>query len=257
MSNDIGTVYDDKFYHGQRGRSASSARVVIPVIKDLIGPRSVLDVGCGIGTWVGAWHESGLDDVLGVDGDYVDRTLLECPNEKFQSHDLNSPLGLGRRFDLVTCLEVAEHLPHEAASILIDSLIRHGDVVVFSAAVPRQGGTHHVNEQWPSYWVAIFGRSGYKPFDLIRPQIWYEDQVEWWYRQNILVFANDDAAERLNLRHTDGPLDIIHPAFFEAATIPVPLTTQLWTKIKTGGTSFVARTPIGTPLRRLKRALSS
>jgi SAM-dependent methyltransferase len=256
MSDDASIVYDNKFYEGQRNRSAASARVVIPVMVDLVHPHSVLDVGCGVGTWVGAWRDAGLQDVLGVDGDYIDRGMLDCPNENFQSHDLTSPLEIGRRFDLVTCLEVAEHLPPNDASTLVDSLVRHGDVVAFSAAVPRQGGTHHVNEQWPSYWAAIFARSAFTPFDLIRSRIWNDDQVEWWYRQNILVFASHDAAERLSFKCTGGPLDIVHPAFFEAATAPVPLRTQVRTKISTGGLDLVKRTPLATPLRKLRHSLT-
>lgn len=256
MSNNATTVYNDNFYRGQRERSAASAEVVIPIVRRLVEPMSVLDVGCGVGTWVDSWHKAGLADVLGVDGEYVDRSLLQCSPEQFQSHDLKTPLLVGRRFDLVTCLEVAEHLPSGYAATLIESLVRHSDVVMFSAAVPRQGGTHHVNEQWPSYWAALFEKHNYKPYDAIRPEIWYEDDVEWWYRQNIILFASESAASRLGLQTGRAPLDIVHPEFLKIATDPVTLKTQLWERVKGGGKRIVANTPAEKHLRKLKGALT-
>ncbi|WP_060937670.1 methyltransferase domain-containing protein [Mycolicibacterium chlorophenolicum] len=253
MSGNKDVFYDQKFYEGQRANSSASAHLVIPLVKDIVDPRSVLDVGCGVGTWINAWLQAGVEDALGVDGDYVDRNLLQCPADKFVSHDLNAPLSLARRFDLVTCLEVAEHLPDYSAPTLVKSLIQHGDVVMFSAAVPNQGGTHHVNEQWPSYWVALFDTHGFNPYDLIRPRIWFNDRIEWWYRQNILIFANEDAASRLDLASSEAPIDIAHPAFVEAATRAVPLSTQVKERLREGGKRLLADTPVERPLRRLAK----
>lgn len=240
MAKATKVVYDESFYEDQRTRSAGSARIVIPIVQEIVHPQSVLDVGCGVGTWVGAWLDAGLSDVRGVDGEYVQRSMLVCPDSNFYSHDLNSELNFQRKFDLVTCLEVAEHLNSASASVLINSLTRHSDVVMFSAAIPRQGGTHHVNEQWPSYWVKIFEASGYQPFDIIRSQIWDNSDVEWWYRQNILLFASAEAARRYNLHPNSGPIDIVHPALFESFSTPkVQLLAQ---RVK----SIAARMGLGT-----------
>jgi SAM-dependent methyltransferase len=155
----------------------------------------VLDVGCGVGGWVATWLGSGAD-AIGVDGDYVPRDQLCIPDDRFISHDLSTPLDLGRRFDLVTCLEVAEHLPPEAAATIVDSLCRHADVIVFSAAIPGQGGTGHINERWPSFWAELFATHGYRPHDLLRSRLWWDTRCEWWYRQNVLVFAADEVAHK-------------------------------------------------------------
>ena len=63
---------------------------------------------------------------------------------------------------------------------------------MFSAATPNQGGTEHINEQWQSYWAEIFIEQSYYPFDIIRPFIFGNEQVEWWYQQNIMLYINDD-----------------------------------------------------------------
>jgi cyclopropane fatty-acyl-phospholipid synthase-like methyltransferase len=154
-----------------------------------IPARSVIDVGCGQGTWLAVFREHGLEDVWGVDGDHVDRGQLEIPAEQFQAADLTHPLTVNRRFDLVVSLEVAEHLPAGCADDFIESLTRLGPAVLFSAAIPYQGGACHVNEQWPSYWTKRFQDRGYEPVDCLRRHVWEDARVEWWYAQNVLLYA--------------------------------------------------------------------
>src|SRR5215204_3564872 len=116
------TPYDAAFYDGHADGSLRSARAVLPVVRDLVQPRSVLDVGCGIGAWLKAWEELGVADVFGIDGDYVDRSKLLIAADKFRPTDLASPAPLGRTFDLASCLEVGEHLPARSAAGLVKLL---------------------------------------------------------------------------------------------------------------------------------------
>ncbi len=206
------SAYDRGFYESQAGESKSSAQVVVPLVLDLLPTESVLDVGGGVGTWGAAFLSNGVDDVTCVDGDYVDRKQLLVPTERFHAHDLERPLDLERQFGLVTCLEVAEHLPAGAAPVLVSSLARHSDLIMFSAGIPFQGGTNHVNEQWPSYWVRQFADRGFEVFDILRPRLWPDRRVAFWYRQNLLVFARGVVAEQVRaLPLVSPPIDIVHP----------------------------------------------
>lgn len=209
-----GAGYTRGFYDAFSSGSRSSAQTVVPIVLDLVGGvRSVLDVGCGIGTWLSAFAEHGVGDLLGVDGEYVDRSQLLVPAEWFAAHDLSVPLALGRTFDLVTSLEVAEHLESSTAGTFVGSLCAHAsEAVLFSAAAPGQGGRHHVNEQWPSYWVRLFSAHGFEPFDVVRPRIWDDQSVEWWYRQNTLLFACGEVAGRLRALDDVRLVDVVHPA---------------------------------------------
>ncbi len=129
--------------------------------------------------------------ILGTDGDHVPRDMLQIPKHSFRAEDLAKPFErTDLQADLVISLEVAEHLPDTAADNFVHRLCAHGDVVLFSAAVPGQGGTHHVNEQWPDYWAAKFAARGYRVIDALRPALWADGDVKWWYRQNLLMFAN-------------------------------------------------------------------
>jgi SAM-dependent methyltransferase len=211
------TLYNPEFYNWQAAGSAASARVIVPMLTALIHPSSVLDVGCGVGGWVGTWLDSGAD-AIGVDGDYVPRDQLCIPADRFIDRDLSAPLELGRRFDLVTCLEVVEHLPEQAAPTIVDSLCRHADVIAFSAAVPGQGGTGHVNERWPTFWAKLFADRGYRPYDLLRSRLWWDQRCEWWYRQNLLLYATEEVAHEHGWSEPTGPLDLVHPELFVLRT---------------------------------------
>jgi 2-polyprenyl-3-methyl-5-hydroxy-6-metoxy-1,4-benzoquinol methylase len=140
-------LYRPEFFDYIERGSLRSAATVIPIIRSLARVESVLDIGCGRGAWLSEWRRQGVGDVAGADGSYVDQASLAIPVEQFIATDLSQPIDLRRRFDLVQCLEVAEHLPADSADTLVDSLVRHGSVILFSAAVPGQGGEHHVNEQ--------------------------------------------------------------------------------------------------------------
>lgn len=212
--------YDPVFFEDHAAGSRNSAAVVVPLVNKLVQPKSVLDVGCGVGTWLAEWAGQGVTDHLGLDGDYVDRTALQIPATTFRSADLRSPFSLGRQFDLVESLEVAEHLDESCADSFVRSLASHADTVLFSAAIPGQGGRHHVNEQWPSYWVPKFSRYGLDVFDIIRPIIWTDRRIEYWYRQNILLFS-----KRTDFNGCDTRIDVVHPDYWEAR-INGPLTLR-------------------------------
>jgi hypothetical protein len=141
---------------------------------------------------------AGIEDIFGLDGEYVDQDRLLFPRDKFRATDLTKPFDLGRRFDLVQSLEVAEHLPVAAADGYVASLVRHGPLVLFSAAPPGQGGEHHVNEQPPSYWREKFARHDYRPVDFLRSRIAGEKEIAPWYRYNLLFYVHRDTFDSLS-----------------------------------------------------------
>ena len=208
------TKYDTKFYQHFRDLSYSSAREVVPLILRLMPVTSVCDVGCGDGTWLRVFRDEGVTDVLGIDGEYVTRDLLQIPVANFQPMDLGQEVRLQRSFDLVISLEVAEHLSEGRAVGFVEDLTRLAPVVLFSAAIPGQGGTDHVNEQWQTYWTAIFSDHDYIVCDVIRPKIWWNRRIAYWYRQNTLVFCNQRSLQtipELALSPHSLRLSLVHP----------------------------------------------
>ncbi len=219
-ANGAAAIYSRQFYMDIHLGAYRSAKEVVPSVLELLRPRSVVDVGCGIGSWLAVFREHGITDVLGLDGANVDLGLLQIPREQFLAADLAQPLHLDRQFDLAMALEVAEHLAEDRAATFIASLVKLAPVVLFSAAVPNQGGHHHVNEQWPGYWVNHFARHGYLVLDCLRDKVWLNDRVDWWYSQNMLLFCSPQAlvhSARLQreLAFTQAPrLSMVHPKMF-------------------------------------------
>ena len=247
-----GHTYSPAFYEQQIDGSIRSARRVLPHVIDIVSPKSIVDVGCGVGTWLAAARELGIEDVLGVDGAYVDRRMLRIPQECFHVADLTQPLSIGRTFDVALCLEVGEHLPMHAADQLVSSLTRLAPAVLYSAAIPRQGGENHINEQWQTWWVERFRCHGYFAVDCIRPRIWNDNQVEWWYVQNTLLMVNEDTlraspALTAELQRSTGMYALVHPRAYlnrlEAADTLRPRGLREWAA---AGPSLAAAT-----LRRL------
>lgn len=210
--------YTSHFFAATGRGSNQSAQIVVPMIMNLVEPKSVVDVGCGTAGWLLAFRHAGVTDVLGIDGDWVPTNQLQIPDHQFAKADLTQPLRLGRTFDLVLSLEVAEHLPTSVADEFVSSLTQLAPSVLFSAAIPYQGGTGHINEQWPSYWCRKFEEHGFVAIDCMRPRLWSDARVESYYAQNMFLFVRRDrlhgsiglraesAASRLQ------PVDVVHPS---------------------------------------------
>jgi len=65
--------YSKDFFHEQKKGSLRSAKEVVPLVMDLIKPKSVIDVGCGIGAWLSVFREYGISDILEVNREWVDK----------------------------------------------------------------------------------------------------------------------------------------------------------------------------------------
>ena len=189
-------AYDSSFFAYVNSGSLVSAKNMLPILLKHIPINSVLDVGCGQGAWLSIWRALGVKDVIGIDGDYIDRQHLLVPQTMFRSIDLRKNFEIGRKFDLVQSLEVAEHLSIDSASQFVENLCRHGDLVLFSAAPPGQGGHDHVNEQPYEYWRELFSRHDYLAFDFIRPLLADNFEIEPWYRFNVFLYAPKERAHQ-------------------------------------------------------------
>jgi SAM-dependent methyltransferase len=209
--------YDAEFFRWQSDGSRRSADAIVPIVASLLKPRSVIDVGCGIGTWAAAFSEAGVEDVTGIDGDYVDQTQLQIPRDQFQTADLTRPLRLERRFDLAVSLEVAEHLPPERGESFVGDLVALAPAVLFSAAVPGQGGTNHLNERWQDEWEEMFAAHDYRAVDVVRPAVWANPAVEPWYSQNTLLYL----APEVSIQERPGITDAAHASIQEPRGIPI------------------------------------
>ena len=144
-------------------------------------------MGSGIGLW-GSYFLKHEIDYLALDGDWIEEEKLLIPKDMFRKVDLTKKLDLDQMYDIVLCLEVAEHIDNKFSDTFVDNITRHGETIIFSAAIPGQGGFRHVNEQFQSYWIKKFEDRGYMFLDVLRPLIWMNQNVRYYYQQNIMTF---------------------------------------------------------------------
>jgi SAM-dependent methyltransferase len=216
--------YTANFYQTYLEESRGSARSLLPHVMRMFGPSSVIDIGCGVGTWLSVFHELGVTETLGVDGSYVNTSQLLIDRDHFRSHDLSQPLRLDKAFDLAISLEVAEHIPAVNAKSFVDSLTELAPLVLFSAAIPHQGGDNHVNEQWPEYWIERFAERRFVAYDCIRPLVWDDPSVAYYYAQNAFIFVHHehvvDYPVLEKLTPAAGALSRVHPRRWLEANDP-------------------------------------
>ncbi len=171
--------------------SLASARIFISFLFEIWIPKSVVDFGCGRGTWLAVCKERGAQRVVGLDGDWVSQEMMVDPTIDFRPTNLREEVLLGENYELALSLEVAEHLPPETSEKFIRSLTRSSDAVLFSAAFLGQPGTNHVNTRAHSFWANMFFNQGYLLFDIFRPLFWSDNRVEPWYRQNTFLYVKN------------------------------------------------------------------
>lgn len=210
----MGTAYNNEFQDQHLAGSLASAAVVLPILFEFYEPKSIVDIGCGLGAWLKSARDLGVQNLLGLDGNYIDRKKLLINPDHFRAADLTERIVVERRFDLAISAEVAEHLSYSRSESFVADLTRLSDVILFSAATPYQGGTNHINEQWLEFWGILFRRFGYVACDVLRPRIWGNPAVEFWYRQNLIVFCRAEAASAIfpaGAVITERALSIMHP----------------------------------------------
>lgn len=217
-------TYDRQFYDVINAGSAKSAALIAPAVLNIIGDaghpvRSVVDVGCGEGVWAAEFAKH-VDHVVGIDGEYVDPERVQIENFVQRNLELRMPSVPS---DLAISLEVAEHLTPGRAASFIAELTEQAPVVLFSAAIPGQGGTGHINEQWPAYWDEFFTSVGYAATGALRWLFWEQGargEIENWYCQNLLLAVRRDWVPDFEPSLFFGPhtypLPVVHPVLWDA-----------------------------------------
>jgi SAM-dependent methyltransferase len=185
-----------KYIHDELGHNLRAPSEIVPIIYNLVSPKSVIDLGCGLGTFIKVFKDQGVSNVLGIDGEWTNKDLLykNILPEEFSTVSLTKPLQLKTKYDLAISLEVAEHIEESLIETYLDNVVSASDIVLFSAAIPYQGGFNHVNEQWSEYWENKFIQRGYIKFDILRTLFWGNPQIDFWYQQNICLYLKKDSS---------------------------------------------------------------
>jgi SAM-dependent methyltransferase len=218
--------YSRRFFEKRERRVTASAEALVPQVIELLQPQSVIDIGCANGLWLEAFAKRGVR-VRGVDGPWVPQDALHIASSDFRTINLaEAPLPYrlaepGERFDLLVSFELLEHLPAARAEAMMDAMCGLADTLLVSVAVPHQGGTGHINEQWPEFWVERFAARGFVAYDFLRLALWNDERIAPWYRQNVIGYFRHGVPESVRTFFTNSvahlaerPLPLCHPGVF-------------------------------------------
>ena len=187
-----------KFHHTARNFESSQEviKVLMPFFKGLT---SILDLGGGVGAWSSAFHEAGYPEPTLIDHPGVDRDRLLIKDKRnFLAFDLEKQLPPVNKYDLAVCIEVLEHFSANRALQIHDYLCNCSNLILFSAAIPGQGGVGHQNCRRHYYWHEQFAEKGFAFFDGFKPLLISNDKIHYWIRQNLFIYYKPDQAHRLN-----------------------------------------------------------
>ena len=206
-------MYSESYYKKHQTGSYQSAIQILEYTNSFINFNSVLDFGCGMGTWCKAL-DLGIKNFLGIDKHQYEPAYMLIPAEKYMQFDLCKPLELACMADMAISVEVAEHINPEYSDIFIKNICSCSKIVLFSAAISHQGGTGHINEQSCIYWETLFNKYGYKAIDCIRPYFWNNEQIEIWYRNNCILYIEQHTYKEISahIPQNSYPLNIVHPS---------------------------------------------
>lgn len=181
----------------QMRRRKQNAKILCEYLSRVgITPESVIDIGCGYGFFLEAsiikWN---LKSYAGYDGLWIEQNKLLFPKQYFYGVDLKNDFEVNQKYDLCVTLEVAEHLEEIYAQDFIKKLTECSELILFSAAIPGQGGVGHKNEQHLDYWSRIFHSYGYQPVDVLHDYVWNDTRLFTWFRNNIILFSTEKNLE--------------------------------------------------------------
>lgn len=213
--NDYSKVWGEYNIYASERNGNCSENIILSLILSKYKINSMVDFGCAIGRWCKAGKSLGIKEVLGIDGKYVNEEQLVINKDEFIGADLGEKINLSKRYDLAISLEVAEHLPEEKCDIFVENLTNASDIILFSAAIPGQGGDFHVNEKPLSYWQKKFETQGYDLCDCLRPIIWKNESIMPMYRQNCVFFIKREICNEKYMVNNNAIIDIVHPKMYE------------------------------------------
>lgn len=196
------------------GQKLASERTFLSFISEMRALRSVVDFGCGLASWLHTAQHLGATEIRGYDDAGLPLEARGLRSQEFFPADLGRFIEPEKKFDLAICLEAAQYIPSDGAITLIRSLCSSSDWVLFSAALPYQGGIDHVSENWMEHWAGLFRENGFLCYDILRMKFWHDATIAFYYRQNACLYVRPGAHHSLDARGYEPsqcPPSLIHP----------------------------------------------
>lgn len=188
--NDLKTLYDAEFYNFSKEEVSKFVSSFVDIIIKEFNPKSVADIGCGIGLYVNEFDKRGVEAV-GYDGSPYAIKNSVTRKGLLKIGDIRKNLNFDKKYDIVLSIEVAEHIPTKCSDIFVNTLTKCSDVIILTAAQKGQGGTDHINEQPRYFWIKKFEKKNFNFNKSLSEKLSFkmkEKGVPWWIHGNLMIF---------------------------------------------------------------------
>jgi len=185
------SLYDEDFFewHVTHARKYSMRTMDWYIQK--YKPDSVVDFGCGIGSYLEAAFDYGIK-IKGYEISW--EAIIHTPERIrpfIEYRDCTEPINAGV-FDTVISFETAEHIEPEGTNQFIKNLVNAtGKTLLFTAAPPGQEGTGHINCRYRDFWMLEL--SDFLIYnDVLTGEIseaWEKLGAPWYIVKNLMVFS--------------------------------------------------------------------
>ncbi len=186
--------YNDKYYERHFAQYRKWENKIGEYLYEELKPNSVLDLGCGVGSYLEGFLNAGCKNLLGIELSFsdVEKYIVEDIRSHIIEGDVTTSLNLNRKFDCVISFEVGEHIAPYGTEKFIDNLILCSDrYIILTAAPPGQRGTGHINLRSKDFWIESIVSKGFLyREDLVEKYRvkWKEFNVEKYILNNLMVF---------------------------------------------------------------------
>ena len=169
-------------------------------------PRTTLDVGCAIGFLVEAFWRRGVR-AYGID--VSNYAISQVPDDLKGFCSVGSvieplPENFPQSYDLLTCIEVLEHMPPDEGKTAIKNMASKTRSILFSSTPDDLVEPTHVNVSPVIYWLQSFAEVGFYPdlrFDasFVSPQALLLRKSRPKANEDVLPFFADSINKKFHI----------------------------------------------------------
>lgn len=189
--------YSNEYYERHFVKYRSWEVEIGKYIYSILNPSSVLDLGCGVGSYLEGFYFAGCRDLMGIELNYelAKQYFVEEIKPDIRCGDVTKDLSINRMFDCVISFEVGEHISPEGTIFFVDNLTCYcKKYIIFTAAPPGQRGTNHINLMHRSVWIDMIKNRGFLYMGKMVEQYkkeWKRFGTEKYILNNLMVFKKD------------------------------------------------------------------
>ena len=161
------TLYNDEFFLWHLTYAREYSIKTMDWYIDAFKPSSVVDFGCGIGSYLESCYNKNIPNYKGYDigGEYAKKYTPSFLHNHIEYVDCTKPIQTPQRYDCVITFETIEHIEPSGTDTFIRNLVSATEInqgkILFTGATPDQDGCGHINSREKEEWIKEFEKHNF------------------------------------------------------------------------------------------------